>query len=66
MKITITAEELAKRFDISLSAAKIRASEIARVGRRKTGELRPLPSGVAEFLRNQKKKGFQVKSVDLD
>jgi FMN phosphatase YigB (HAD superfamily) len=58
-------EEISKKFDISLPAAKIRAEELARVARVKTGELRPLPPGVLKFLRDQKRKGFRIISLDL-
>lgn len=62
----MTPKEIAQRFDISLPSAKIRAEEIARLSRRQTGELRPLPPGVEEFLRSQKRLGFTVKSVTLE
>lgn len=60
----MTPEEISERFDISISAARVRAAEIARLGRRQSGRLRPLPAGVAEFLRTQKEKGFHVTSID--
>jgi hypothetical protein len=62
----MTPEEISERFDISISSAKIRVAEIARLSRRQNGKLRQLPSGVAAFLRNQKEKGFRVTSVELD
>jgi len=61
----LTAEKISKRFDISLEAARVRLSELERMNRSKTGKLRLLPPGVAEFLRDQKRKGFEVTSVDL-
>jgi hypothetical protein len=62
----LTPEEIAERFDITLPAARARATEFARMQRRLTGKLRQLPPSVANFLREQKRKGFQVTSVDLD
>jgi len=62
----LTVEEIAERFDISLTAAKVRARELARMSRRATGTLRQLPPGVADFLRDQKRKGFRVTSVDSE
>jgi hypothetical protein len=59
----MTAQEIAKRFDISLAAATIRAQEIARLKRLQGGERRPLPRGVIDFLEEQRKKGFVVTSI---
>lgn len=59
-------EEIAKKFDVSLAAATIRATELARVHRVKTGTRRPLPPSVLEFLKEQKRKGFDVKSLGPD
>lgn len=64
--MSITAEEISKRFDISLAAAAIRAEEFARIERTVTRRLRPLPRGVSEFLKEQKKKGFSVVKADLE
>jgi hypothetical protein len=61
----MTPEEISERFDISMSAARVRAAEIARLGRRQSGKLRPLPAGGADFLRSQKEKGFHVTSVEI-
>jgi hypothetical protein len=60
----LTPEEIAERFDISLPAARVRVTELARMQRRATGQLRELPRGVADFLLDQKRKGFRVTSVD--
>jgi hypothetical protein len=62
----LTPEEIAERFDISLSAAKVRAKEFDRLERRATGKLRPLPASVFDFLRDQKRKGFNVTSIESD
>ena len=61
-----SAEEIARRFDISLAAAKIRAEEFARMERTVTRTLRPLPRGVSEFLKAQKRKGFNVDKTNLE
>ena len=61
--MSLTPEEIAARFDISLSAAKVRAKELDRLERRATGKLRPLPTSIADFLRDQKRKGFNVTSI---
>jgi hypothetical protein len=61
--MTLTPEEIAERFDISLTAARVRAKEFARIQRRATGQLRELPRGVADFLRDQQEKGFRVTSI---
>ena len=60
----MTPEELAERFDISISAARIRLDEIERMRRRKDGIKRPLPPGVIEFLRAARKRGQRVTSLD--
>ncbi len=60
----LTPEDIAERFDISLAAATVRAKELARVQRRATGQLRQLPRSVVDFLRDQKRKGFRVTSID--
>ena len=60
----LTPEQIAERFDISLSAARVRAKELARMQRRRTGELRRLPPSVTDFLRAQKRKGFRVMTLD--
>jgi hypothetical protein len=60
----LTPEEIAQRFDISLSAARVRAKEIARMQRRATGQTRQLPQSITDFLREQQRRGFRVTSVD--
>jgi hypothetical protein len=60
----MTAEELATRFDISVSAARIRLEEIERIARRKHGAKRPLPPVVLSFLRDAQRRGFSVTSLD--
>lgn len=62
----ITIEEIVRRFDISLSAAQIRLTELQRIERARLGKLRPLPPGVEGFLRAQKANGFTVTSIDIE
>jgi hypothetical protein len=62
--MNLTPEEIAKRFDISLPAARVRAKELARIQRRATGQLRELPQGIVDYLRDQQRRGFRVTSVD--
>jgi hypothetical protein len=64
--MALTPEQIADRFDISLSAARIRAEELDRMASRALGKKRPLPASIADFLRDQKRKGFNVTSVDSD
>lgn len=61
-----TAEELASRFNVSLTAARIRKDELERLYRREHQIKRPLPQGVLNYLRDAKKKGFDVKSIEND
>jgi hypothetical protein len=60
----VTPEELADRFDISLSSAKIRVQELDRIRRRKMGIKRPLPASVKAFLEDAKRAGYRVTSLD--
>jgi hypothetical protein len=60
----VTAEDLAERFDIGIGAARIRLEELERMRRRKKGVKRPLPPGVLQFLRDARKKGMVVTSID--
>jgi hypothetical protein len=62
----MTAEELAERFDVSLSAAEIRIKELERLARRKSGTKRPLPPQVRAFLEAAKKAGHRITSLDDD
>jgi hypothetical protein len=60
----MTAEELSDRFDISLTAARIRLQELERAKRKRLGIRRPLPSSVVEYLQDAKKKGYRITSLD--
>jgi hypothetical protein len=60
----VTAEQLAERFDISISAARIRIEEIEQIRRRKKGLKRPLPLSVLNFLKDAEKKGLRITSLE--
>jgi hypothetical protein len=60
----MTPEEIAERFDISISAAKIRAPELEKIRRIAQGIKRPLPPSIIEFLLEAKRKGHRVTSLD--
>lgn len=49
-----SATALAAKFDISISAAKIRVEALIVMERRKTGTMRPLPESVTRFLADAK------------
>jgi Zn-dependent peptidase ImmA (M78 family) len=57
-----TAEEIAARFGMSLTAAILRKEEVNRIRRRRRGELRPLPASVKELLRNARDRGFPIQT----
>jgi len=60
----MTPEELAERFDISISAARIRLEELEKMNRRRLGTKRELPQGILDFLRDAKKSGHTITSID--
>jgi hypothetical protein len=60
----MTAEELAEKFDLSISAARIRLVEIERIQRRRSGLKREIPSKVRDYLEVAKLRGFAVTSLD--
>ena len=57
-----TAEDIASRFGMSLTAAILRKEEVDRIRRRRRGELRPLPASVKELLRNARDQGFPIQT----
>jgi len=61
-----TAQQLVKRFGISLPAAILRVKEFEPMFRRLHGISRPLPFGVVDFLAEQRKKGYMVTSLDYE
>jgi Zn-dependent peptidase ImmA (M78 family) len=60
-----TAQQIATRFNISLSAANQRIEEFARIYRRLNGLARPLPSSVIDFLQSAQRKGHMIKNSTL-
>ncbi len=59
-------EEIAERFFLSGEAAEYRWEEVQRSKRREAGKPRELPSGVIDFLKEQRRKGFRVTSLKDD
>lgn len=59
-----SAEEIEARFYLSAEASEYRWDEVQRAKRRESGKPRELPPGVVDFLREQKRKGYPVKSLD--
>jgi Zn-dependent peptidase ImmA (M78 family) len=57
-------EEIAERFYLSREASEYRWDEVQRFKRRESGKPRELPPGVIDFLREQKRKGFRVTSLE--
>jgi len=60
----MTPEQLAERFDISLSAAEIRIAELERMRRRKLGIKRPLPASVTAYLQDPKRSSYRRPSFN--
>lgn len=52
--------EIAQRFQVSEEAARIRLENLDRERRKETGQTRPLPDGVADFLREAKARGLKI------
>ena len=59
-------EHLSELFDVNLQVATIRKGQLEKLRRRATDQPRALPPGVFDFLRDAKKKGFDVKSLDKE
>jgi len=59
-----SSEEIAERFYLSGEASDYRWDEVQRSVRRESGRPRDLPPGVIDFLREQKRKGFRVTSLN--
>lgn len=62
----LAAEQLAELFDVNIQVAILRKTQLERLQRRANNELRPLPSGVVNFLQEGKKKGYPVPSLDRE
>jgi hypothetical protein len=63
-KACASPEEIAERFFLSEEASEYRWQEIERHRRHETGRKRELPPGVVDFLREQKRKGYKVTSLE--
>lgn len=63
---TYPAGHLSELFDVNLRVAAIRKDQLEKLRRRTTDEPRALPPGVFNFLRDAKKKGFDVRSLDRE
>jgi hypothetical protein len=61
---TDTVNDLIERFGLSLCAAEIRKATIDADGRRRRGELRPLPAKVIDFLTHQQNQGYKVSILE--
>jgi len=51
-------------FGLSAEAALYRYEEVARIRRRRKGELRPLPRSIVDYLREAQRRG-QIVRTDL-
>jgi Zn-dependent peptidase ImmA (M78 family) len=61
-----SAEEISERFFLSAEASEYRWQEVQRAKRLETRKPRELPPGVIDFLKEQRRKGFHVTSIDED
>lgn len=55
------AEEIAVKFQVSHQAAEIAFERIQRAQRKATGEKRPLPPGVADFMQEAKQRDYPIR-----
>jgi hypothetical protein len=62
-KLGMSVEDIRERFNLSHPAATRRLDEFERLFRRKHGIPRELPTGVVDFLVEQKRKGYPVTSL---
>jgi hypothetical protein len=60
------AEDIADLFDVNLRTARIRKPQLERLQRRATGKTRALPESIVELLKEAKKKGYSVRSLDAE
>jgi Zn-dependent peptidase ImmA (M78 family) len=60
-----TPETIAERFGISAEAACIRHAEVRAMSERASRRERPLPSVVVDYLREARRRGFEIRT-DLD
>lgn len=61
---TTTVDDLRRRFGLGAEAATRRLEEFRRLFRRQHGIRRALPPGIIDFLAEQRRKGYRVKSLD--
>jgi hypothetical protein len=61
-----TIQELARKFQVSEAAAKIRLEELLRLRRREQRNKRPSPDVVRQFLLEAKSRGMKIVSLDDD
>ena len=65
-KDCVSPEEIAERFCLSDEASRYRWEEVQQFQRRESGGKRELPPGIIDFLREQKRKGYRVTSIEDD
>jgi hypothetical protein len=65
-KPIMTVEQISELFDISMYAAELRREALAKMDRRARKIDRPLPKGVADWLREQREKGYNTPSLDRE
>jgi Zn-dependent peptidase ImmA (M78 family) len=61
----MTAEQVARKFKVSLQVAEIRLQVLERMYRREHGIPRPLPGNVVDLLRTLQGKGSPLKSLEV-
>ena len=61
--LEVAPEEIGRRFGLSAKASTLRYEEFAGMFRRANGLRRPLPNGVADFLTEQRRRGYFVTSL---
>jgi hypothetical protein len=61
-----TPDQIASRFNLSRRAALIRHDTFARMYRKANNLRRPLPKGVADFLTEQRRRGYVVTSLPAE
>jgi hypothetical protein len=59
-----TATDIQEKFHLSRESAEIRVTELESLRRRSRGEERSLPQFVVDFLKESKKRGYRVRSLD--
>lgn len=62
VKDEATIEDIQRQHALSLESALLRKDEVDRIRRRRSGELRPLPESIKEFLRDARGKGIPIRT----